>query len=132
MAKISEMIPSSYLKQSDIDQDYIVTVKKIENKNIARDDEPAENKWLVHFREFDKPMVLNSTNIQLMAQACDSDDTNDWTGKEVIIFTDPNVSFGGKLVGGLRIRKHKTVVAASPKQRIPAMAPHPDDDYVPQ
>jgi hypothetical protein len=116
MPKISEMIPSNYLKQSDIDQDYIVTVKKLEHKNVARDDEPADVKWLVHFAEYEKPMVLNTTNIQLMAQACGSDDTDDWIGKEVIIYVDPNVSYGGKLVGGLRIRKHQTVVATAPKR----------------
>lgn len=115
MAKISEMLPSTYLKQADIDQDYIVTVAKIEQKNVAPGDADPEMKWTVKFREFEKPMVLNSTNIQLMAAACDSDDTDHWIGKEVIVYTDPNVSYGGKLVGGLRIRKHKQAAPATPR-----------------
>ena len=54
------MLPSSYLKQSDFDEaGLIVTVKSIEQKNVARDDEPPENKWVVYFVEYDKGMVLN-------------------------------------------------------------------------
>ena len=49
-------------------------------------------------------MVLNSTNIHNCAQACNSQDTDDWVGKKVVLYEDPNVSFGGKLVGGIRLR----------------------------
>ena len=122
MPKISDMLPSTYLKQSDVDEDYIVTVVKLEQKNVAPADSDPEMKWTVRFAEFDKPMVLNSTNIQLMAKACDSDDTDDWIGKEVIVYTDPNVSYGGQLVGGLRIKKHKVSKPVAPKARAPLPA----------
>lgn len=115
MPKISEMLPSNYLKQSDFPEDYVVTVRSIERKNIAMDGKPADYKWLAHYAEFEKPMVLNSTNIQLMSKACGSDDTDDWIGKQVIVYVDENVSFGGELVGGLRIRKHKQAAPVTPK-----------------
>ena len=115
MAKISEMLPSSYLKQTDFDESgLIVTVASITQKNVAREDEPPEMKWLVFFTEFEKAMVLNTTNINALAKACGSDDTDDWAGKEVIVYVDPTVGYGGKTTGGLRIRKY--VVAAPPKQ----------------
>jgi hypothetical protein len=115
MAKISEMLPSNYLKQTDFPEDYVVTVRAIERKNIAMDGKPADFKWLAHYNEFEKPMVLNATNIQLMAKACGSDDTDDWIGKQVIVYVDENVSFGGELVGGLRIRKHKQAAPVAPR-----------------
>jgi hypothetical protein len=90
-------------------------VRSIERKNIAMDGKPADYKWLAHYAEFDKPMVLNSTNIQLMSKACGSDDTDDWIGKQVIVYVDENVSFGGELVGGLRIRKHKQAARSRPR-----------------
>jgi len=107
MPKIAEMLPSTFLKQSDFDESgLIVTVNRIENKNVAREDEQPEHKWIVHFNEFpEKGMVLNSTNIQALARACDSDDTDDWPGKEVVVYVDPTVGFGGKITGGLRIKK---------------------------
>ena len=30
--------------------------------------------------------------------------TADWIGKEIVLFIDPNVAFGGSLVGGVRVR----------------------------
>ena len=108
MAKISEMIESKYLKQSDFPDPLIVTVSKIGQLNIAKEGDPADMKWAVRFREFPKPMLLNSTNIKLLEKACGSDDTDDWIGKEVIVYTDDSVSFGGQIVGGLRVRKQES------------------------
>lgn len=122
--KIGSMLESKYMKRSDLDEyegERIVTITKIGKVNVAQDDDPPEMKWAMRFKEFDKPMILNSTNIQLCAKACDSDDTDDWIGKRVTIYDDPNVSFGGKLVGGLRIKK-------APKQR----QADPMDDEAPR
>ena len=138
MAKINEMIPSNYLKQSDFPQDYVVTVRGVEKKNIAMDGKPADYKWLAKFAEFDKPMVLNTTNIQLMAKACDSEDTDDWIGKQVVVYVDENVSFGGELVGGLRVRKHKQTAPvaprAAPRAALAGVGPGADvpNDYLPE
>ena len=108
MAKISDMIESKYLKQSDFPDPLIVTVSKIGKVNIAKEGDEPEHKWAVRFKEFAKPMLLNSTNIRLLEKACGSDDTDDWIGKEVIVYTDESVSFGGQVVGGLRIRKQES------------------------
>jgi hypothetical protein len=118
MAKISEMIESKYLKQSDVEEETEVTIIKVGQINVAREDAEPEMKWAVKFQEFKKPMVLNSTNIQLLAKACDSEDSDEWTGKKVVIYSDPNVSFGGKLVGGLRVKlpiKKKATAAPAGK-----------------
>lgn len=107
MAKIGEMIDSKYLKQSDFPDPLIVTISKVGQVNIAKEGEKPEHKWAIRFKEFNKPMLLNSTNIKLLEKCCGSDDTDDWTGKEVIVYTDDSVSFGGQVVGGLRIRKQE-------------------------
>jgi len=119
MPTISQMIESKYLKQGDIEEETEVTIIKIGQLNVAREDEQPEMKWAVRFEELKKPMILNSTNIQLLAKACGSEDTDDWIGKKVVIFADPNVSFGGKLVGGLRVKlpiKKKTTEAKPPNK----------------
>lgn len=103
------MLDSKYLKQSDVPDPVIVTISKIGRINLAKEGDPPEEKWAIRFNEFNKPMLLNSTNIKLLEKACGSDDTDDWKGKEVIIYTDENVSFGGQIVGGLRIRKQQPV-----------------------
>lgn len=107
MAKIGEMIVSKYLKQSDVEDEVIVTVEKVGKANVAQKDDEPEYKWLIRFKEFAKPMVLNATNIKRLAKACTSEETDDWVGKQVILYVDPDVEFAGNVVGGLRIRAHK-------------------------
>lgn len=104
MPKINDMVQSKYLKQADVPDPVIVTVQGVKQVNMAKDDEAPEMKWAIKFRELDKPMVLNSTNIHVAAKIFKSDDTDDWKGKEIVLYTDPNVSFGGQVVGGLRFR----------------------------
>ena len=114
MALVKDMIPSSYLKKDDFDEPTICIVAKVGKKNIAKEDEPADVKSLVKFAEFEKPMILNKSNIEALADACDSQDTDHWVGKEVVVYVDPNVMFAGERKGGLRIRKN--VAAAQPKK----------------
>jgi hypothetical protein len=112
MAKIGEMIESKYLKQSDVDDEVLVTVDKVGKGNIAKEGEEPEYKWMVRFKELKKPFILNSTNIKRMAKACESDETDDWAGKQVILYVDPDIEFAGNVVGGLRIRAKKGAKAA--------------------
>lgn len=107
--KLGDMIESKYLKQSDVDEETVVTVKALKKVNVARDDEEAEYRWTVLFHEFPKPMVLNVTNLKRMGKAL-GDDTDDWIGNPVVLYVDPDIEFGGNVVGGLRIKavKHPT------------------------
>ena len=101
--KIGEMIESKYLKQSDVDDEMNVTVQSLKKVNVARDDEDPEYRWTVKFQEFGKPMVLNVTNLKRLAKAL-GDDTDDWIGQQVVLYVDPDIEFGGNVVGGLRIK----------------------------
>lgn len=114
--KATAMIPSKFLKKEDVDPAKLVTIKAMRQANVAMDDKPEELKWTVLFKELDKPMVLNSTNIQLLVNALGTDETDEWVGKQVVVYNDPNVSFAGKITGGVRIRapKKKTVEAPVP------------------
>ena len=109
--RAGDMIESKYLKQSDLNgEDVIVTIQKIGQGNVAQDDQPEELKWMIKFKEFNKAMVLNSTNIQLLEKLC-GEETDEWTGQEVCLYVDPNVSFAGKITGGLRIKSAKPQTA---------------------
>ena len=106
MAKISQMVESKYLKQADVEDDTVVTVTKVGQANIGKDDGPVDMKWLIRFKEFDKPMVLNRTNISLLGTFL-GDDTDDWIGKQVIVYNDESIQFQGKITGGLRFKRFK-------------------------
>jgi hypothetical protein len=126
--KIHDMMPSKYLKKEDVGKGVLVTVKSLSRANVAMEGEPVEHKYLLHFNELEKPLVMNSTNIQLCAQALDSEDTDHWIGKQLVLYTDPNVSFGGKITGGVRIRAPRTTAVPPPVPVAPIAKPDFDDD----
>lgn len=125
MPNISEMRESKFLKKEDVGAGALVTIAGCEQYNVAKDGAPAENKWCLTFNELDKPLVLNSTNIQMCAQVCGSEDTDDWAGCQIVLYTDPNVSYQGKLIGGIRVRAPKKKVAAAVPVRRSQAAPAP-------
>ena len=104
MPDINVMVASKYLKQADVPDPVIVTIVGVKQINMAKDDAEPEMKWAIKFEEFDKPMILNGTNIHVCAKLCGSNKTEEWRGKEIVLYTDPNVSFNGQVVGGLRFR----------------------------
>jgi hypothetical protein len=61
-------------------------------------------------------MVLNSTNGQLIARLLGSKNSDDWIGKEIDLYNDPNVTFAGELVGGIRARKAQRKATATMPQ----------------
>lgn len=101
--KITEMMESKYLRQQDVDGEVMVTVQSIKKVNVARDDEDPEYRWTMKFKEHAKPMVLNVTNLKRLAKAL-GDDSDSWIGEQIMLYVDPDIEFGGNVVGGLRLR----------------------------
>lgn len=104
---IKDMKSSKFLKRDDVGDGTICTIAGVSQENVSKEGAEIELKWCLHFTNLDKPMVINSTNLQLIAKFLASDNTDDWEGKKIILYDDPSVSFGGKLVGGIRVRQHK-------------------------
>lgn len=126
MAKVSEMIVSKFLRKEDFDEDRVLTIKGVKLEDVGNQ---GEQRWVVHFREVDKGMVLNITSIRVLEGAY-GDDSDGWIGKRVMVYVDPNVSFQGRVVGGLRLRAPKKAAAAP----VPAPAAHAefeDDTSIP-
>ncbi len=105
---ISSMKISNFLKKEDVGTGVLVTIRGVGQENVAMAGAEEELKWCIYFNEYEKPMVLNSTNSQLVAHALGSEETDDWTGKKIVLYNDPNVAFGGKLIGGIRVRAART------------------------
>lgn len=104
MPKTSEMRESKFLKKEDVGRGALGTIADVVQKNVAKEGAEPDLKWCLIFREIDKPLVLNATNIQLCEQVTGSDDTDRWIGHQIVLYTDPNVSYQGKLIGGIRLR----------------------------
>lgn len=123
--KTSELKQSKYLKKEDCGDDGIlVTIASLKQENVAPDNKPEELKWVLVFREC-KPLVLNGTNSRLIEKALGSDETDDWLGKQVVLFNDENVTFGDEVVGGVRCDVNRTKRYHAKLEKSPAVTPPP-------
>lgn len=121
---INDLKESKYLKKTDVDPAVLVTVSGTSQENLALQGQPDEHKWVLHFKENIKPLVLNVTNAEIIAEFIGSEETDDWIGKQVVLYNDPNIMFQGKRTGGIRAR--------APKQKAEAVKTADDfDDDVP-
>ena len=130
---ISELKDSNYLTKHDVTPDILVTIKgDLVEENLAMEGKPEELKHVLYFEEYEKGIVLNSTNAQLIALIVGSENTEDWDGHRIVLYNDPNVSFAGKLVGGIRVRAPKKgAKAGKPAARPAPPPPDPDEDEIP-
>lgn len=118
-----QLVPtnSKYLKKEDVGEDgVILTIKGFKYETIEGDD-GEEQKLIMYFEEEDyHPMVINRTNAQLISAATGAKNAGESRGKQIVVYNDPTIGFGGKVTGGIRIKK----LAGAPK---PAAKANPKD-----
>ena len=78
----------------------IVKVRKVD---LRGNDGTNRVKFVLHLEGIDKPMVLNSTNMNELVGKLGRKPA-DWIGAPVGLYVDPNVTYAGKRVAGLRLR----------------------------
>lgn len=119
-----QLVPSNskYLTKDDAGEDGIVLTIKGFRMETLKGDDGEEDKMVMHFMEDVKPMVLNRTNSQLIGVVTGCKTAGEARGKQLVVFNDPTVGFGGKITGGLRIKK----ISGAPKAA-PAKAEELDD-----
>lgn len=130
--RISSAFPSEYLKAADLQgRNAKVIIDRVEMRDVGDDHKP-----ILFFAGKEKGLVLNKTNANNIALAY-GDDTDDWQGKEVILY-EAMVDFQGRSVQAIRVRapslkdraqqprpQLKTVETENPAPRDPAKM---DDD----
>lgn len=103
----------SYLKSDDLEgREVRAVIESIDNETI-KGDRGEESKLVAHFAGKEKGLILNRTNAESIAAIAGDDDTENWTGTCVILFVDPNVTFGGKKVPAIRVKAPRTAPTAT-------------------
>jgi hypothetical protein len=116
---------SSFLKKEDIGDRRVKVI--ISRVGVTTFDDSSK-KLVLHFQGKEKGVALNRTNTQVLAGAF-GQESDGWLGQQVELWVDPYVTFGGKMVGGLKI----TPIRSAPiPQAPPPVAPAaPFDDDIP-
>lgn len=129
MPNVNDLHTSKFLTKNDVEPAKLVTITGYKLMNVAMEGDPQEEKYVLTFREVEKPLVLNMTNGQLIASITASEEFDDWVGHTIVLYNDKNVSFGGRLTGGIRVRARRdTKPAQTPP---PQTEPLPTEDDIP-
>jgi len=118
MVAFSTMSDSKYLKKEDLDeQGNLCTIKSFVKQNVAQEGEDAENKYVMFLHEFPKGLVLNATNRACLERVY-GPDTDDCIGNMIVLYVDENVSYAGKIVGGIRLRAPRSKAKPTPPPKV--------------
>ena len=90
----------SFLGKEDLQGETIVTIV-----DVTADEVPGETrrKLVAQLAEYEKRLILNSTNIKMLCKIFRSTNTAHWHGP-ITLYVDEDVQYAGKAVGGLRVK----------------------------
>lgn len=116
---INQAFPGKHLKAADLNgKRAIVTIDYVEMEDVADSGE----KPVVHFQGKDKGLVLNVTNANMIAEICNSTETNEWSGHQIVLYST-KVDFQSRRVDALRVDY--------PKNKQPPPPPEEEKDEIP-
>ena len=76
--------------------------------------------------EGEKELSLNATNRNILGAAYGKQ-ANAWVGREIGVYFDPTVTFGGKAIGGVKVKPFTEDPFATTSAPPPAAAPVADE-----
>ena len=101
---LNDYLKSNYLGQTDVPElpGVVLTIHSFDEQEM-RD---GTYKPCIHFEEKEyQPLLLNKTNLKRLIKIFGTDDEKKMKGEKITVYTDPDIEFGGDIVGGVRIRK---------------------------
>lgn len=98
---------SPFLKSKDIKKPVVVTITKVTEESFKGDDGKERKSVALHFKQLDQALVTCKESLAFLIDHFETDESNDWIGKDVELFFDADVKYQGKRIGGIRIREAK-------------------------
>jgi len=112
MPTVKDLGESKYVAKEDVGSGKIVTIIGWDKQDVSRDCDPTSIKYILKFNEC-KPLVLNKTNGKMIAKITGSDDFDNWIGKKIVLWNNPDIEFQGETTGGIRVRSANVVKEAA-------------------
>lgn len=105
MPKIGEMFPSRYITADELgEKSYNVTIKEIGKESMRPSaGAPEVDKYVIYFNETKRGIVLGKTLATQIVKIIGSDDTDQWVGKQIQIYSE-QVKVAGEWKRGIRAR----------------------------
>lgn len=99
------MINTDYLGAYSLDdgKDMVLTIQSVGKELVVSTGGKKEECVVARFAEDVKPMILNRTNLKMIAKIYRTPYIDEWSGKKIQVYQD-KTKFGGEIVECLRIR----------------------------
>lgn len=81
-----------------------LTIQRVQKELVTGEGGRKEEEVVMYFTEPVKPMILNKTNSKMIARLLKTPYVEDWAGRMITLYVDPDVKFGGEVTGGIRVR----------------------------
>lgn len=94
-------------------KDLVLTIDYVRQESVIGADGKKDDCIVCHWKENQKPMILNSTNCKMIAKLVGSPYIEDWSGKKIQIGTEKVKAFGD-IVEALRVRKQLPKAKSEP------------------
>ena len=96
---------SQYLKKEDLSDPVDTELLWVKEEKVTAPGKGTKTRLVAHFDGLSKGLVLNSANCEILAEITAIDDPNEWKDVALQLYVDPDVTYGGKKIGGIRIRE---------------------------
>jgi hypothetical protein len=96
---------SQYLKKEDLSDPIDTELLWVKEEKVTPPGKGTKTRLVAQFDGLPKGLVLNTANCEILAEITGTDDPNEWKDVALQLYVDPDVKYGGKKTGGIRIRK---------------------------
>jgi hypothetical protein len=86
------------------EKDIVVTIRTTDTQPVTNANGNIEDCLVVYFEEFDKPMILNRTNSNIIEKLAATAYIEDWPGTRIQIYVAKGIKAYNTITDGLRVR----------------------------
>lgn len=83
--------------------DITLEITAVKKGKVTGKSAKSSSKAMISFKGAERPLAAGTTILSTIGRLY-GNDTRKWVGKLVTLYGDPDVSFGGERVGGVRVR----------------------------
>ena len=109
---------AQYLKKEDLSDPVNSELLWVKEEKVTPPGKGTTTRLVAYFEGLSKGLVLNTANCETLAEITGTGDPNEWKDVALQLYVDPDVKYGGKKIGGIRIRKPAPVPVPVPKLKV--------------
>ncbi len=109
MKDIKQTQHRRFLRKGDLDEELVVTITGVSKEDISRYGEPRKERFVAYFAETEQVLILKWNLAEAIESVTGLSDMDSWVGQPIVVYHDPDVTYNGLKVGGIRVRSASVI-----------------------